>query len=196
MANNYIPDQLGETGLYIQQTPIFDVQALQEVEVTSPEFKELLVRLYQQINNISSAVNLKATGLKLNEEYRNSNNYFPTEQRGNYAPNQLEYRPVFQMVVDFGALPNAATKSVAHNIPIGLSTVAGVNPYICVGLQGWATKPDTAGIGIRWIPLPYATETANGDIEVYVTATDVVVTTSIDYSAFTKTTFVLEYLKK
>jgi hypothetical protein len=196
MASNYVPDQLGETGLYLQQTPIFDVQALIEAEVSSGEFKELLVRLYQQVNNISIAVNLKTTGLHLKEEYRNGNNYFPTEKRGNYAPNQLDYRAVFQKEVDFGALPNAATKSVAHNIPISDSTVAGVNPYICVGLRGFATKPDTAGIGIRWIPLPYATETANGDIEVYVTATDVVVTTSIDYSAFTKTTFVLEYLKK
>ena len=37
-------------GAYAPTTFIWDVEQLQHIEVTSPEFKELLVRLYQNLN--------------------------------------------------------------------------------------------------------------------------------------------------
>lgn len=194
--NNYVPDQNSATGLYLQQTPTFDTQTIAETEVTSPQFKELIIRLQNQVNLISSAVNQKETGLNVLEEYRDAVNWFPTNTFTNVPPNQLDLRPEFRKVVNFGALPAIGPKSVPHNIPIANSTVGGINPYICVGIEGYATKQTTAGVGIRWLPLPYASNVANTNIEVYVTATHVVVTTAIDYSAYTECYFVLKYLKR
>ena len=44
----YIPDQVN-SGSYIGTTQVWDVSQIYDIEVNSPEFKELIVRLYQNI---------------------------------------------------------------------------------------------------------------------------------------------------
>ena len=56
----------------------------------------------------------------------------------------------------------------------------------------YGTATDAAGNGI---PIPYPSNTANANIEINVDLTNVNITTAIDYSAFTTTYVVLEYLK-
>jgi len=108
----YIPDQQINTGSFVQQTPIFDVSRLYEVEVGSPEFKELIVRLAHQTNNISLVLNNKQSGYYLLEEFITGNNYFNTT-----SSNQLLLRPEFAKTFNIGAL-GAGVTNTAHNLTI------------------------------------------------------------------------------
>lgn len=192
---NYPVNQLARQGQYVQQTPLFDVTQFQQIEINSENFKMLMVQLARQTNEISLALNNKPTGQYLTSIYRSGNNWFQPPLAGNYPNNQQNLRPEYQLVVEFGALPNTATKQVAHNIPIDALTSGGVNTYRFVEIKGCANKPDTAGIGLRYIPLPYSSATLVNNIEVYVDNTYVTVVTAADYSAFTSTTFVLRFLQ-
>ncbi len=169
-------------GLFIPTTTIFDVDRLQEIDVQSDEFKELLIRLYQTVNNSALATNLKDTGYYLVQEFVTGAVYFNTNNDFN------RLRPVYRMVVDFGALPAAGTKSVAHNIPAVTSTFSWVKIY------GTATNP-TAVTGI---PIPFSSSTAvASNLQITVDATNVNITTGgTNYSAYTRTFVVLEYIKE
>ena len=47
------------SGAFVPTTFILDVAKIQEVNVNSEEFKELLVRLYQNLNRMSLVLNVK-----------------------------------------------------------------------------------------------------------------------------------------
>jgi hypothetical protein len=95
-------------------------------------------------------------------------------------------RFVYRLVVNFGALPNAATKTVAHSITTTANT-------IFTRIYGTATDPGAATITSA-IPLPFASSTLNQNIILSVDAANVIITTAIDYSMYTTTYVVLEYI--
>lgn len=169
-------------GAFISTTNVWDTSQLYSVDIKSPEFKELLVRLYQNVNNISTILNLKDTGYYDVQEFVNGQLFFPNPALSSSTAQTPSYRQVYRLVVDFGALPNATTKSVAHGLTIG-------SGYSFTRIYGCATNPST-----EFIPLPYSSSTANNNIELNVDTTNVNVTTSIDYSAYTKTYIILEYI--
>jgi|RhisoiCoNPM_1038542.scaffolds.fasta_scaffold02038_2 hypothetical protein len=108
-------NQQQNTGSFVQTTQVWDIGQLYEVDVNSPEFKDLLVRLYQQINNISLVLNTKKSAYYLQEIFNNSSQWFNTSST---KPELL--RPGFHKVVLFGAV-NAGVNTQAHgiNIPVG-----------------------------------------------------------------------------
>ena len=56
----------------------------------------------------------------------------------------------------------------------------------------YGTATNASGNGI---PIPYADSVLNNEISINVDLTNVNITTAIDYSAFTTTYVILEYLK-
>lgn len=176
MANN----QLSNVGLFVPTTYTMDVSQLYSTNVNSPEFKELLIRLYQNINSICTALNLKDSGYYVETEFMNSQLLFPNP---NFQPGQ--YRQIFRTVVNFGTLPNNTTTSVAHNIDI-------TNTYTFTRIYGAAS--DTTNL--TYIPLPYVSTTATNNIELSVDATNVTISTTADYSSYTTCYVVLEYVKQ
>lgn len=176
----FIPLQQENTGLYIGTTQVWDVARLYEIEVTSPEFKELLVRLYQQINKVAIAVNLKDTGMYYPQEIVNGQTWFPTD-----LTDLNTNRSDFRKLVITGALPNAGLKQVPHGIPI-------TGNFSATRVYGAATNPT---FPYSWIPLPYASPTLNENISLNADGTNVNITTAIDYSAYTISYVILEYLK-
>jgi len=183
-------NQQTNTGSFVPLTNIWDVQRLQEVDVKSEEFKELLVRLYQNINNICLALNIKDVGYYTLSEFLNGQLFFPNPSLSSSTSQSPTYRQVFRTVVNFGALPNAGAKSVAHNIPI---TPATPTTYSFTRIYGAASNGATQ---TSFIPLPFSSSTLNQNIKLEVTNTNVVITTAIDYSSYTNTYVVLEYLKQ
>lgn len=153
-----------------------DIPSLQNQLPLSVELSEDPTELRYDLNDlyqtIASAVNNKIGGLYVPQEKINSQQYFD-------ATNVQKLRNVYRMVVDFGALPNTATKSVAHNISGWNSAFRLTQCY------GASTDPT----GLQAIPLP------NDGILLSVDATNVNVTTSSNRSAFTATTIVIEYTK-
>lgn len=165
-------------GAFVATTNVWDVTQLAQLDVNSPEFKELLVRLYQNVNNIAILLNLKDTGYYDQNEFVNSQLYFP-----NPAKNTQQYRQVFRTVVNFGTLPNAGTKSVAHNIAITVGVTF---------TRIYATASDTTSFA--YIPIPFV-ETTGNEIQIDVDATNVNITTTSDRTNFTICYVVLEYIK-
>lgn len=170
-------------GAFVPTNNVWDVSDIYETEVTSPAFKELLVRLYQNLNLMSLVVNMKDTGLYVDSELVTSNQYFTNPALSSATQQNPTLRPVFRMVVNFGALPNTATKSVAHNINPTLS-------FTFTRIYGCSTNPLTS-----YIPLPYASPVLVNNIELNADATNVNITTGSDRTAYTTTYVVLEYIK-
>lgn len=175
-------NEQGNYGYFLPTTQPWDVQQLYEADITSPEFKELLVRMYQQLNNFALAINAKRTGYYLKEEFNVGSLYFP--RTGN-SPEDL--RTVFCKAIEFGALPAANT---IKPIPHGLTITA---QWQWVNIYGTATD----SVALTGIPLPYASANGTDNIELSVDNTNVIVSTgNKDYSAYSSCKIVLEYLKE
>lgn len=183
MAAN--PNASTQYGAFVPTNFIWDVQQLQKADVKSEEFKELLVRMYQNIGLMALVLNTKDTGQYQLTELVNGQQYFsnPVSAVAN-AQNQ-SLRQVYRIVINFGALPNTATKSVAHNITCNSGTTF---------TRIYATASDTTGL--NYVPIPYASTTAVADdIELYVDSTNVNIKTGSNRSNFNVCYVVLEYLK-
>ncbi len=170
-------------GAFIQTTQVWDIAQLLEVDVTSDAFKDLLVRLYQQVNNIANILNVKDTGQYQLSEFVNGQVYFSNPALSSATALSPEDRQVFRKVINFGGLPNTGTKTVAHGITCTVMTSF-------TRIYGCAT--DTAG---NYIPLPYASPTDADEIELKVDGTNVTIITGSDRTNFTITYVVLEYLQ-
>ena len=172
-----------DTGSYIPSTNLWDVSSIYDLDVQSEQFKELFVRLYQNINNISVNQNLKVTGYYQQTEFVCGKQYFPnpslTELNSNPEP---VYRQVYRKVFNFGALPNTAIKTMPHGIPLATSN----SVYTFTSISGCSTDP----VGKAAFPLP------SNDIALFVDATDIYVITTSDLTAYSVTYIVLEYLKQ
>lgn len=171
------------SGAFVPTTNVWDVSQLYDIDVNTPQFKELLVRLYQNVNNIALVLNIKDTGYYVTSEFVNGQSFFPNPANNSTTATAPTLRQVFRKVVNFGALPNNTTKSVAHHIPV----TAG---FTFTRIYGAAS--DTSGG--HYIPIPYATPVAD-DIALDVSTTDVTITTSADRTNFTVCYVVLEYIK-
>ena len=76
-----MPINASPLGDFVPTTNVWDVDMIQEVEVNSPEFKELLVRLYQNVNAISTSLNARDSGYYPNNQiYINGQLFFPTQK--------------------------------------------------------------------------------------------------------------------
>lgn len=170
-------------GVFLPLTSIYDPDSMQQVEKLNPEMKSFIISSANNYNNIANVLNVKETAYYITTELLNSQIWF--KQAPLATPDQSPFRNAYRLVVNFGALPNTATKSVAHNIQ-GLT--AGVMSW--TKIYGVAT--DAAGNGI---PIPYASGTANNNIEIWADLTNVNIKTLANYSGYTTTYVVLEYLK-
>jgi hypothetical protein len=171
------------TGAFVNTTNVWDVTQIYTTEVTSPEFKELLVRLYQNLNVMAQVVNIKDSGYYVLDEFLNGQKYFMNPALNSTTSTQPTFRQVLRKVINFGALPNTATQSVAHGITINQS-------YTFTRIYGAAS--DTTGL--TYLPLPYASVVLANNIELFVDATNVNITTGANRSNYNVCYIVLEYI--
>ncbi len=180
MASNF----QNNVGLFVPITNIWDVDSLKDMDVNKPEFKELLIRLYQNINNISLALNLKESAYYFPQEFLTGQAFFLNPNVIN-AQNSSQ-RQTFRMVIDCGALPNTGTTSIPHNI----------NPlqsYSFTRIYGTSSDQTSQS----YLPLPYSSTTSVADnIELSIDSTYVYITTGSDRSAYVTTYVIVEYLKE
>lgn len=174
----YIPDQQINTGSYIPTTSIWDIGQLYDVEVNSPEFKELLVRLYQNVNNIALALNTKVTGYYIEQEFVSGKLFYNPLADPN---DPLQLRPGFIKTINTGAL-GAGVTAVNHGITVTAT-------FQWMFISGAATNTGT----LVGYPLPFAGAAGN-NIEVSVTATQVLINNNSGVT-FTDSQVTLEYCK-
>lgn len=177
---NFLQDN---AGLFVPTTNIWDVASLQSIDVTKPEFKELLIRLYQNINNITLALNLKDSAYYTQQEFLNGQAFFANPNTVNFENNQ---RQAYRMVINCGALPNIGTISIPHNIDIMPS-------YTFTRIYGCSSDQTN----LSYLPLPYSSSISiANNIELNVDSSYVNITTGTDRSSYVTTYVILEYLKE
>ncbi len=182
MAKSY-PDQLGP-GAFVSTTNRWDVSKIFEFSPDSDEFKELIVQLYQNINEIALVLNIKDSGYYVESEFVNGQIFFPDTSLSSTTAANPVHRQVFRKVINFGTLPNAGTTSVAHGLTVDAN-------FTFTRIYGTATDPSTT-----FIPIPYSSTTLINNIEINVDTTNVNITTGIDRTGFTTTYVILEYIKQ
>lgn len=87
---------------------------------------------------------------------------------------------IYKKTVDTGALPNAATKTVAHSIS---------NLGKVIRIEGYATESSL------FLPLPGVFSLANQSVQVQVTSTDITLYSAADHSNYTESYVTLYYTK-
>lgn len=170
-------------GFLVPTTDVWNVGPIYDLEISEP-FKDILVRLYQNLNNMSLSLNARDTGYYDTQEFLNSQVFFPNPAFNSSTGTVATYRAVFRKVINFGALPNATSKSVAHGITCLKSTSF-------TRIYATATDP----VALAYIPLPYASPVLARAIELSVDGTNVTITTGSDRTAFTICYVILEYLQ-
>jgi hypothetical protein len=139
--------------------------------------------LTDYIRYIIDALNSKEIAIYDLQEFANGEIWFN-------ASNVQQPRFGLRKVINFGALPNATIKSVAHGITITTNTSF-------THIYATATNP-TAVFPARFsVPIPYVNVLVPTDgIEIYVDATNVNIrTTTANWVGFTTCYVVLEYLQ-
>jgi hypothetical protein len=143
-----------------------------------PQARQFLV---EHLKRISNAVNAREIGWFLEEQTLAGKNLFESLAVGS-VPNQ--FRQIFRVVVNFGQLPNATTKSVVHNVTVNAN-------FSLVDLWLAATDPvNLVGFGLCYYSI------AAGDIKLSYDVNNVIVTTASDYSAYTTSYVVLEFTQE
>lgn len=177
-----IPPNLG-FGSFVPTTFVWDVQQIQDSNI-DPTLKEILIRLYQNINLVSIVLNTKDTGMYELTELVNGQLFFSNPLLNSTTSQSPTPRQAYRLVINFGALPDATTKSVAHGLTIQSN-------WTLTRLYAAATNPST-----EFIPIPYASSVdVAHNIELNMDATNVNIITGTDYSAYTACYVIIEYLK-
>jgi len=154
---------------------------LPQTFIIPAEEEEKDLKLTQYLNQIATATNSKDSGYYNPIETITGQQFLPLYNTQTGA--NATYRGVFRTVVDFGPLPNAATKNVAHGIPV-------TSTYSITRLYGAATQPNTS-----FLPLPFASPVLNQNISLTMNATNISITTGINRSAYTRCYVIVEYIK-
>ncbi len=176
----------GSFGSYTPTTNVWDVSEVQNININSPEFKELLVRLYQNLNLMNLNINIADKGIYDIQEFLNGQQWFPDPTTNSSTANSPQYRTPLRKVINMGALTNTGTTSQLHGITV-------TNTLRWTRMYGVATAPGTVNPALNGISIPYVS-TLGSIVELNVTSTRVNVITNDDKTAFTECYVVLEYL--
>lgn len=168
-------DQQINTGSFVPTSNIWDVQQIASVDVRSPEFKELLVRLYQNLSLMANVLNSKDSGFYLREQFLTGQAWFNPLST---EPQKL--RGSFRKVIDIGTV-GAGVITVAHGLAL-------TTDWKFTYINGAVTNTATL-IGY---PLPFVG--AAGYIELRIDATNVIVNNTTGVT-FDYGYVVLEFLK-
>lgn len=172
-------------GLFLPTTSTWDIASIYSMDPNSPEFKNFIVNLYQNLNNIVLVLNIKDSAYYTQTEFVNGQLFFPSDSAEPQDSFNVQYRQVFRMVVNFGPLPNATTISIPHTIAVN-------SGFSFTRIYGVASNSD----GSSFLPLPYSSSSnINNNIELNVDDSNVNIITAADYSSYTTTYVILEYLK-
>jgi hypothetical protein len=150
-------------GAVLQTNFIWDVQQIQQVDVNSQEFKELLIRLYQNLNLMANVINAKDTAIYSLQPVIASNSWFANPANNSSTAAVADDRTEIRQTYLF-ALPTGTT-TIPHGITITKNTTF-------TFINGAAN--DTTGF--NYYPLPWPSASGTTNISVVLNATNIVIT--------------------
>ncbi len=175
---SYLNEQQTNTGSFVPTTNIWDVSDLKNLNVNSDEFKELLVRLYQNINQIALVLNTKVSGYAIDQEFVTGGLFMDPSDPSNL-------RTVYRKVINMGQLAPSSTNTVAHGITTS-ATFIFVSPLCGVASKTTATR--------SYIPIPYVDTTAANCAQLIVNATNVIIKAGTIPATYDTCFVTLEYV--
>ena len=178
----YIDDQLSNTGILLGTTNIWELSGIEGVDLNSPEGKQILVRLYQNICDILNALNLKDSGYYVLQQFVDGQQFFSIDPAN---PNIL--RPNYRFVMNVTPI-NAGVNTFAHGIP-NIDNGTGSTNWTFTRIYATATNSST----IQFYPAGTGGAAA-GILTINANATNVVITNNTGV-VFDKCIVVLEFLK-
>jgi|GEM_PF-587709 len=140
-------------GSFVPTTNIYDLENINDKELKPEDIKTLLVRLRQTINTISLSNNIKDSGYYVLEEFVNGQQFFKDPALNSTTEKAAAHRQVYRKVINFGALPNDSTKSVAHGLTID-------NTWTFTRIYGTASDP----VAKSYIGIPFSVSGSGGAI--------------------------------
>lgn len=170
-------------GASVPTTFIWDIAIINGLNLPK-EFKDLLIRLYQNLGLMASVLNVKDTGYYPLSEFVTSQHLFSNPLYSSATAQQAGQRPILRTTINFGPLPNTGTTSVPHHINCTAAT-------LFVKIYGAASDQ----VGLNYIPIPYASASGTTNIELSVDATNVTIITASNRSNFNQCLVVLEYVQ-
>jgi len=130
-------------------------------------------KLYDVNQRVAAAVNNKVGGLYVPQEKITGAQYY-------LLANPQKFRQVYRMTINFGQLPDGINpRTEPHNIPGWNSN------FRLVQLYGAGTDP----VNFLGIAIP------NETILLRIDATDVIMSSTVNYSQYTESSVVIEYTK-
>lgn len=168
----------------------FDSQVLESYvpvyDVVPEKWEDARPFLVEQLKRITNAVNIREIGWFLDEELLSGKSFIPGLNNVLNAGTSQQYRQILRKVIDFGTLPNAGVKTVAHNITVD-------NNFTLVSM--WACATDS--LAFLSLTIPYATPVAlNQNIALNMDATNVIITTGTNRTNFTRCFVTCEYIQE
>lgn len=155
-------------------------------DVVPEKWEEARQFLVEHLKKISQAVNVREIGFFLEEELLSGGQFIPSASTlGANSADSNQFRGIFRKVVDCGSLPNTGTKTVPHGITVDAN-------FTLLHIYGAASRPST----LTYIPLPFSSNTPGQPVELVMNATDIIITTSVDLSLYTRTFVTIEYIKE
>ena len=139
------------------------------------EWEQARQMLVERVKKISLAVNNRQIANFVSAEVLSGQKFDSSQPQ--------EFRDGFRKVINFGALPNATTKTIAHGIKFD-SNFTLTNLYLS------ATDP----AGFTAFSVQNYSLTAGPSILIRMDATNIIVTTTNDFSAYTRSFVIIEYL--
>jgi hypothetical protein len=130
----------------------------------------------EQLRLHATGINFREIGWMLDREIVTGKNFIP----GVNSPSNQTFRTVFRKVVVFGALPNSTSTPVAHGI---------TNDINFTLVDSWASATDP--IALKEITFGYQPECS---VSLQTVGANVIITTTANYSNYTRCYVVLEYL--
>lgn len=148
----------------------------------------------EAMRETANVTNANVKGYFLDEETLSGKLWTPRARAS--ADDPIVYRNVFRKVVDLGGLNDFSTTSpqtVAHGIDTTEDT-------FIVALYGAASDPGastlTAGIPLPFVEITNAAPITVTNIELRMDATNIILESGTDYSAYTRAWVVVEYVQE
>jgi len=160
---------------------------LPETYIIPDELKEKDLKLRDYLSKIATATNSKDSGFYDDEEIVTGQKFIPVFSSD--GSSNAEHRDVFRKAIDFGALPDNSTKSVAHEIDT-------TNDFSIVKLYGAATKTSSTDFQ-EAIPIPYLNSDVPAQgVGLEMDNTNIIIKTKAGgFNLYNRCFVVIEYLK-
>lgn len=155
-------------------------------DVVPEKWEDARAFIVEQFKRLATAVNTREIGWFLDEELLTGKAFIPGVNNIAVGNTNQAFRQILRKVINFGTLPNTATKSVAHGITFDAN-------FTLVFIGAYATDP----VAFTAIPIPYVDPTASAnEISLNMDSTNVNITTGSNRTTYTRCYVIIEYLQE